>query len=149
MKIKDNNALKKLCFYILIMSFLNYVGCYSSRNIDKEILYTQDVGKPAGIVIITMNDNKVFEIRDAIFDLVQDTLYVNGFEQYIDHVKTVDEKFALNDIKSVEIKERDNLATCGLIVGVSALAMLIFFAIALNTPDKSTSSCSGSDVFGK
>ena len=141
--------MKKLCFYILNISFLNYVGCYSSRTIDKEILHTQDVREPVGIVVITTINDKVIEVRDGIYEVVDDTLHLKGFKQYIDHVKPIDEKFALNDIRSVEIKERDNLATCGLIVSVSALALFIFLAIVLNTPDKSTSSCSGSDVFGK
>ena len=149
MKIKDKKALKKLCIYILNISFLNYVGCYSSRNIDKEILHTQDVREPVGIVVITTINDKVIEVRDGIYEVVDDTLYLKGFKQYIDHVKPVDEKFALNDIRSVEIKERDNLATCGLIAGISALAIFIFLAIALNTHDKSSSSCSGRDVFGK
>jgi len=134
--------MKKKCFYILIFSFLNYIGCYSSQSVNKEILYSRDLGEPAGIVVITMNDKNVIEVRKGIYEVVGDTLYVNGFKQYIDHLEPIDAKVALDDIQSVEIKERDDLASCGIIIGVSALALFILLAITWDTGDKSTTSCS-------
>ena len=82
--------MKKICFYILIISFLNYVGCYSSRSVNKEILYAQDLGEPAGIVVITMNDEQKIEVREGVYEVVLDTLYVKGFKQYIDHIDPID-----------------------------------------------------------
>ncbi|MFC2119858.1 hypothetical protein ACFLQ4_02185 [Bacteroidota bacterium] len=137
--------MKKTVFYILIISFLNYVGCYSSRSVNKEILYTSDLGEPAGIVVITMNDENVIELRKGIYEVVGDTLYVDGFKQYIDHVEPIDVKVALDDIQSVEIKERNDLASCGMIIGVAAFAFLIVGAIWANSShSKSTTSCSDS-----
>ncbi len=72
-----------------------------------------------------MNDDKKIEVREGIYEAVVDTLYVKGFKQYIDHVELNDVRVALDDIQSVEIKERDNLASCGMIIGVSALALFI------------------------
>ncbi|MGB5849609.1 MAG: hypothetical protein WBH40_14040 [Ignavibacteriaceae bacterium] len=133
--------MKKICFYILIFSFLNYIGCYSSRSVNKEILYTQDLGEPDGTVVITMNDENVIELRKGIYEVVGDTLYVNGFKQYIDHVEPIDVKIALDDIQSVEIKERDDLASCGMIIGVSALAFFIIMTIAVANQDHSPKKC--------
>jgi hypothetical protein len=135
--------MKKTCFYILIFSFLNYIGCYSSRSVNKEILYTSDLGEPAGIVVITMNTENVIELRKGIYEVVGDTLYLNGFKHYIDHVEPINLKIALDDINSVEIKERDDLASCGMIIAVSALALFIAGAIwASSSNSKSTTSCS-------
>ena len=133
--------MKKLCFYILIFSFLNYIGCYSSRSVNKEIFYTSDLGEPAGIVVITMNDKNVIEFRKGIYEVVGDTLYVNGFKQYIDHLKPIDVRIALDDIKYVETKERDDLASCGMIIGVSALAFFIIMTIAVANQDHSPKKC--------
>jgi hypothetical protein len=138
--------MKKNIYYILIFSFLNYIGCYSSKSVNKEILYTSDLGEPSGIVVITMNDESKIEVSEGIFEVVLDTLNVNGFKQYIDHVEPIDVKVALDDIQSVEIKERDDLASCGMIIGVSALALFIIGAIWASS-DKSTTSCSGRDIF--
>ena len=54
----------------MIFSFLNFFGCYSSRSVNKEILYSQDLGEPAGIVVITMNDEKKIEVREGIYEVV-------------------------------------------------------------------------------
>ena len=135
--------MKKICFYILIISFLNYIGCYSSQSVNKEILYTSDLGEPAGIVVITMNDENVIELRKGIYEIVGDTLYVYGYKQYIDHVERIDAKLALDNIQSVEIKERDDLASCGMIIGGAALALFIAGAIWAGS-SHSTTSCSDS-----
>jgi hypothetical protein len=121
--------MKKICFYILIFSFLNFFGCYSWRNVNKEELYSQDLGEPAGIVIIVTNDQNKIEVREGNYDVVGDTLHVKGFKQYIDHVEQIDVKIALDDIQSVEIEEHDTLANIGLVIVVAAIAYSILAAI--------------------
>ena len=90
--------MKKICFYILIISFLNYIGCYSWRNVNKEELYSQDLGEPTGVVTIITTDEERIVVDEGIYDVVGDTLYVKGVKQYTDHVEQIDVKIALDDI---------------------------------------------------
>lgn len=89
--------MKKICFYILIFSFLNYVGCYSSRNVNKELLFSQDLEEPISIVAIITNDDKKIELRKGIYEEFGDTLYTDGIKQYIDHVEPTDVKVVLDE----------------------------------------------------
>lgn len=113
----------------MIFSFLNYIGCYSSRSVNKEILYSQDLGQPAGIVVITMNDEKKIEVREGIYEVVGDTLYIKEVKQDTDHVEQIDVKIPLDNIQSVEIEEHDTLANIGLVIVVAAIAYSILAAI--------------------
>jgi len=89
--------MKKICFYILIFSFLNYIGCYSSRNVNKELLFSQDLEEPISIVAIITNDDKKIELRKGIYEEFGDTLYTDGIKQYIDHVEPIDVKVVLDE----------------------------------------------------
>jgi len=135
--------MKKICFYILIFSFLNYVGCYSSRSINKEELYSQDLGEPAGVVTIITNDEKRIEVHEGIYEVIGDTLYASGINKANTTVygQPINIKIALGDIRSVEIKEPDGWATTGLIIGVAGLAIIIAVISIGNSFDKSTKSC--------
>ena len=119
--------MKKLCFYILIFSFLNYIGCYSYRNVNKEILYTSDLGEPAGVVTIITNDEKKIVVHDGIYELVGDTLHAKGINKANTTVygQPIVVKIALNDIRSVKIEELDGLAIAGCAIGIAALALFI------------------------
>jgi len=140
--------MKKICFYILIFSFLNFFGCYSSRSVNKEILYTGDLGEPAGVVTIITNDEQRIELEECIYELVGDTLYANGINKTNTTVygQPIYVKIALDDIQSVEIKEPDGWATTGCVIGVAALAVFIVLAItAANSIDNSPKSCQSGD----
>lgn len=142
--------MKKICFYILIISFLNYVGCYSSRSVNKEILYTSDLGEPAGVVTIITKDEKKLLVDEGIYELVGDTLFVNGINKTNTTVygHPIDVKIALNNIRSVEIEKPDGLATAGCVIGgVATLALFIVMAIAASSY-KAPKSCSGPEGFG-
>ena len=136
--------MKKTGFYILIISFLNYDGCYSYRNVNKEILYTSDLGEPAGVVTIITNDEKKLLVDEGIYELVGDTLYVNGINKTNTTVygHPIDVKIALNDIRSVKIEEPDGLATAGCVIGgVATLALFIVIIISFGNNDYSPKSC--------
>ncbi|MFC2119859.1 hypothetical protein ACFLQ4_02190 [Bacteroidota bacterium] len=141
--------MKKLCFYILIFSFLNYVGCYSSRSASKDILYTKDLGEPSGVVTIIIKDDKKLVVDEGIYELVGDTLHITGLKLHTNFVEQIDLKIALDDIQYVEIEEIDNFATTGCVIGLATLAIFIVLAItAANSFDNSPKKCSGPEGFG-
>ncbi len=134
--------MKKICFYILIFSFLNYIGCYSSRSVNKEILYTGDLGEPSGVVTIITNDEKRIDVREGIYEVVGDTLRVRGLKLNTNFVEQIDVKIALDDIQYVEIEEIDDLATTGCVIGLAAIVFFIVGVISFgNSLDKTTKKC--------
>jgi hypothetical protein len=139
--------MKKICFYILIISFLNFIGCYSSRSVNKEILYTSDLGEPAGVVTIITNNEERIVLDEGNYELVGDTLYVNGINKTNTTVygHPIDVKIALDDIHSTEIEEFDGWATTGCVMGVASLAIIIVGVIAMANSDYSTNSCQSGD----
>ena len=135
--------MKKICFYILILSFLNYIGCYSSKSVNKEILYTTDLGEPADVVTIILKDKKKIVMDEGIYELAGDTLYASGINKTNTSVygQKIDLKIALDDIHSVEIEEFDGLATTGCIIGGAVvvslmIAMILTFPSYKGTPSK-------------
>ena len=142
--------MKKICFYILILSFLNYIGCYSSKSVNKEILYTTDLGEPADVVTIILKDKKKIVMDEGIYELAGDTLYASGINKTNTSVygQKIDLKIALDDIQSINIEEFDGWATTGCIVGVTiVLALFTAMLITLNNY-KAPKKCSGPEGFG-
>jgi hypothetical protein len=143
--LRKENEMKKLCFYILIFSFLNYVGCYAWRKVDKEILYTEDLGEPAGVVTIIMNDEERIVVDDGIYEVVGDTLYIKRVKQDTDRVEQINVKISLDNIQSVWIEKPDGFATAGCVISLAALAFIIVGVIAVANNDYSTNSCQSGD----
>ena len=137
--------MKKIRFYILILSFLNYVGCYAWRKVDKETLYTEDLGEPAGVVTIITNDEERIVVDDGIYDVVGDTLYIKGVKQDIDNEEQIDVKIALDNIQSVWIEKPDGFATAGCVISLAALAFIIVGVITVANTEYSTNSCESGD----
>ena len=132
---QKENVMKKIFFYIMIISFLNYIGCYSSRSVNKEILYTSDLGEPASIVAIITNDDGKIVLDEGKYELAGDTLYISGINKTNTSVygQKIDLKIALDDIHSVEIEEFDGWATTGCIIG-GVVGVSLMIAIILTFP---------------
>jgi len=122
--------MKKTFYYILIISFFDYVGCYSSRNVNKEMLYTLDSGEPADVVTIIMKDEKKLVVDEGIYEFGGDTLYVNGINKTNTMVygQNIDLKIAFDDIQSINIEEFDGWRTTGCIA-VGAVGFSIIIAL--------------------
>ena len=137
--------MNKTFFYIIIISFLNYIGCYSPRYVNKDILLTSDLGKPAGVVTIIMKDENKLEADEGIYELIGDTLHITGLKSYSKFVQKIDVNIAFDDILAVEIEEIDEFATAGCVVGLVSLATFIIMAIAVGNQDHSPKKCSYED----
>ncbi len=134
--------MKKSPIYISIFSFLNYVGCYSSRAVDKEILISKNIEEPVGeLTIITNDDNKII-IDEITYQIVDDTLNAEGINKTNTEVygKPIDVKIALADIQQVEIDDLDVFRTVGCITA-SVGGVVMFFILILLFKDYK--SCEG------
>ena len=52
-----NKISEKFCFFLLIISFLNYTGCYSSKVVGKEKFFTESSTEPINDLTIVTNDD--------------------------------------------------------------------------------------------
>ncbi len=138
------NIIKKISFYILIFSFLNYTGCYSSTSVSKEILYEEDQEGLLGEITINTNEAKRIELLEGTYQVFDDTLYSRGFDKTNTSVygQSIDIKIALADIQNVEINELNASKTAGCVIGSAGLILLIIGLIAaVNSVDKTPKSC--------
>ena len=88
--------MRNVLIYILVFSFLNYVGCYSSRAVDKEILLSNNNAEPIDeLTIITSDDRKII-IDEITYQIVDDTLYTEGGELTI--ITNNDKKIIIDEI---------------------------------------------------
>ncbi|MBT8387692.1 MAG: hypothetical protein KJO12_09800, partial [Ignavibacteria bacterium] len=130
--------------YILIFSFLNYTGCYSSNNVSKIILYEEgQEGLPGEITIIT-NEAKRIELSEGSYQIVDDTLYACGFDKTNSSVfgQAIDVKIAMEDIQYAEVDEIDSFATFGCVIGVAGLVLLIIGMVsAANSANEPVKKC--------
>ena len=124
------NVLKRICLYLLIFSVFLYTGCYSSTSVDKNLLYT-DFEKKAfdDLTIVTKEDERII-IQGVTYQIINDTLYANGINKsnVIVYNKPIEFKIALVDIKNIEIKEFDGLATAGCIIGVRRSSFVVHWS---------------------
>ena len=127
--------MKKFSIYILIFSFLNYVGCYSSRTVDKEILLSNNNVEPIGELTIITNDDRRIIIDEVIYQVVDDTLYAGGIDKMNteSYGRPVNLKLATNDIQYMEVNELNVTRTVGCIIGSAGLILLIIGVIAVAT----------------
>ena len=125
--------MKRFPICILIFSFLNYIGCYTSSVSDKELFFSETSNYIVDDFIIeTVDDERIKIIWDTYFTK-DDTLYARGLKYGDIFSYPIDLKIALSDIKQVEVDEFNGLATAGCIIGSAGIIFFIIVAIAVVT----------------
>ncbi len=134
MKQMINNIL----IYILIFSFVNYIGCYSAAVIDKYDL-NSDNGEESmdKLTIVSYSHDRII-IGTPVYQIISDTLNVAGINKSNVEIynQPVDTLIAMKDIQHIEIDKIDIFKTAGCIGALAfSLAMSIWFA-TLDWPDR-------------
>jgi len=137
--------MNKTLSYILIISLLTNVGCYSSKYVSKDILLTSELGEPAGVVTIIMKDEKRIVVEQGTYELVGDTLHITGLKPHAYFLENIDVNIAFDDILTVEIEEIDDFATTGCVIGLASLVTFIIIAVATANQYHSPKKCSYED----
>ena len=134
---------RKIITVFLLISFLHFVGCYSTETISikkiKEGTEQIDFGKDIKIVTTEYNS---YNFPAYNYQINNDTLYGNGTQIVFGNEIPFNGKIAMSDISSIKHEEVDAGATSGLIITLVVigaigvvLVLAISFASALN-PDK-------------
>jgi len=140
------NILEKFCFYLIIISFLNYTGCYSSTVVGKEKFFSESNTEPIDDLTIITNDDNKFILDEVTYQVIDDTLYLEGINRTNNKVygQLIDEKIALADIQYVEIEELNSSKTTGCIIGLTGFAILMIALISSASSYSQPKSCGGS-----
>lgn len=120
-----NRIMKKLIIFICITAFINFIGCSSTGVITLNDL---KYGSPSDISILT-KDNKSYILKSDNYRIEQDSLFINGI--MVDSTSKPIQfkgKIAFQDIEIINGTQIDGGKTILLILGVGALALIIFFA---------------------
>jgi len=123
---------RKFFISLLVVSFLNYVGCYSSEIISKAEIDqgTKKINFDEEISISTKDYNS-YRFGAHQFQIENDTLYGTGVTSKLGNEVPFKGKIAMNDITSIEQKSMDAGATTGLIIGGLVLGALIAVVVVV------------------
>ena len=122
--------LRKFFITLLVVSFLNFVGCYSSEIISKTEIDkgTKKINFDEEISISTKDYNS-YRFGAHQYQIQNDILSGTGVTTKFGKQIPFKGKIALNDVVSFEQKSIDAGATTGLVIGGIALGMLIVVLI--------------------
>ena len=117
---------KKLITSLLVVAFLNFVGCYSTEIVSptqyKE--YEYKGGVPDDIIVKTSN-LKEYRFAKGKYSIKADSLYGIGFERVNDNYQTFKGTIPLSQIESIQYDEKNTTATTLLVVGIIITVVII------------------------
>jgi len=129
--------MKKIIISITIISFLNLIGCYSSKVVSKDILPTDNQEKNINDLTIVTKKSERIELNEGTYNVINDTLYVNGLKPGANFMEQVNYNIALTDIEHLELSELNTLATVGIVsFVVAAITAGVILVIGLNKLNK-------------
>jgi len=109
---------KKLISSILIVAFLNLLGCYSFKSMTvPEYMVEEKEDKPDEIYVKT-KDFQEYYFSDSNFYIENDTLYADKGQ-----------KIALSDINTIEVESINWPVYILFVAGISAIIFIGFIAV--------------------
>jgi hypothetical protein len=124
---------KKLIIIVTILSFLNLIGCYSSKIVGKDILPTDNQKKNINDLTIVTKKSERIELNEGTYNVINNTLYVNGLKPGANFMEQVNYNIALTDIEHLELSELNTLATVGITTLIlAAITVGVILVIAEN-----------------
>ena len=118
---------KKIFFYLLIFSSLNYTACYSSKTVGKKYFFSESREEPLNDITIVKTDDERITMDEVTYQVVEDTVYLEGVDKSNgnQYRKLINAKIALVDIQYVKIEKLNESKTIGCIVGLTGIVVLL------------------------
>ena len=118
--------LRKNIATVLIISFLNFAGCYSTETISINKIKdgTEQINFGKNITIVT-KDYSTYCFPAFQYQINNDTLYGTGTHITLGNEIPYKGKIAMNDISSIKQEEVDAGSTTGLIVIIAVVGAVI------------------------
>lgn len=120
---------KRFITYILLFSFLNFVGCYSSKyvSIDEFEKITKEKDNPEKIAVNTV-ETGTYQFRRDTYQIKNDTLISTSLLLSYDGEAPFERKFSFDQIQSIEYDQFDVGKTIAAVLGGAALVALTVVA---------------------
>jgi hypothetical protein len=124
--------LSKLFRTVMIITFINYVGCYSNEMISKEEIvrgeyqvdHTQDI-------FITTDDFSRYHFISGHYHFQKDSVYGEGTKLVSGQKISFKGVLPVKNITSIEQKQIDEGSSAGLVLGIIAIGVVAAGIIVL------------------
>ena len=128
--------IKEIITSILLMSLLNFFGCYSSEAVTLRDYrkIEEEKGKPEKIYVLK-GVNEEFQFTKEKYIIENDTLYGKGLKVVDGKPEPFEGKIPVADITSIELTEFDAGTTVLVVLGVAALVFAIYAASSMSNMD--------------
>ena len=117
--------IKKIVTYLLLFSFLHFVGCYSTDIVapNQYKKYIEKGELPSEILVRLYN---LKEYRFAAWEYVikEDLLYGEGFELVNDSFQPFEGTIPLSQIQSIQFEKKDSKKTNQLVLAICGVAII-------------------------
>ena len=125
---------KKILIMLLMISFLNFVGCSSLETVTKKE-YDEDKNEIdfSKELYVTTNDNIRRHFLPGEYAIKNDTLFYQGAVENNDGESTLSRSIPMENIVSFEQNSIDALNTTGLVLTIVAVGLLVLSVIALKS----------------
>ncbi len=124
--------MKKLTIIFLVISLFNYLAC-TTLNVATRESIEEDIkqGTLQSELYVITKDNNRYHFGEWGYQVVDDTLIGKGLKINLNGEEPFEGKIAMVDISHFEVKETDTMATVGLVLGIAAVALLVYGLILL------------------
>jgi hypothetical protein len=129
---------KKIFIYLLIIAFLNYLGCTSLNVVSTgEVKEKLESGTYYQELFLITKDNNRYHFGKWGYHIENDTLIAKGLKVNMNGEVPFEGKIPLEDISYFEVEELNTLSTVGLVLGIGALAITVLvLVLAIGAPNR-------------
>ena len=118
--------ISKIVFYLLILSLINYIGCYSFKPITMKELNQESESSDLLVITKYKNSYKLFE---GDYTVKEDSIYGSGILEVKKGIKVNEDYYGsiyVKDIRLIKIDRFDLISTIILIAsGVGIMAFVV------------------------
>lgn len=127
-------TVNKILIMLLIISFLNFVGCSSLETVTKKE-YDEDKDEIdfSKELYVTTKDNIRRHFLPGEYAIKNDILFYQGAVENNDGDSTLSRSIPMENIVSFEQRSVDSLSTTGLVLTIVAVGFLVLSIIALKS----------------
>lgn len=130
--INKHNIIEKYLVYSLLLSLINFLGCYSFEHIrGLEIREELEQDNRRDLTIVT-KDYKEYHFESFMYTVVNDTLFGTGTLLRLNKEIPFQGKIAANDITDIEFKNTNIIGSIGMVLGLLTVFGIIIIVIAIS-----------------
>lgn len=134
--LSNNLVLNKKHFvFLIIITFTNYIGCSSFKNISGPAI-KEEINKHNDIPLnIITKDYKEYQFNSYMYSVKNDTLSGVGKIIHLTKESPFNGKIAVAEIIELKYKNENIFGSLGIVLGIVSVALLAALTIALVTED--------------